>query len=160
LLPDRPDRQHGAGKREEIIEVSSIGHVIQLSVAPVFLLTGVGAMLNVLAGRLARAVDRARGYEARYAAAPPAEQEMLRDELKVQARRCQLIYTAMSLCVLCALLICSVIVALFASAFIGASLGVPIALLFVAAMLAFIAALLAFLREVHLATSHLRIGPP
>jgi hypothetical protein len=126
----------------------------------VFLLTGVGAMLNVLAGRLARAVDRARGYEARYASAAPSDQEMLRGELKVQARRCRLIYTAMNLCVLCALLICSVIVALFASAFIGMSFGVPIALLFVAAMLAFIAALLTFLREVHLATSNLRIGPP
>jgi hypothetical protein len=40
-------------------EVNQISHVIQLSVAPVFLLTGVGAMLNVLSNRLSRAVDRA-----------------------------------------------------------------------------------------------------
>lgn len=145
---------------EPHIPVSSIGQVIQLSVAPVFLLTGVGALLSVLANRLGRAVDRARGFESRYAAAAAAEQDSLRLELKVQARRCRLIYAAMNLCVLCALLISSVIVALFASTFFGASLAVPIALLFVAAMLAFIAALLVFLREVHLATSNLRIGPP
>jgi len=146
---------------EPIIEVSSIGHVIQLSVAPVFLLTGVGAMLGVLTNRLARTVDRARTLESRYASAAAAEQESLRRELKVQAHRWRLIYIAMSLCALCALLICSVIVALFASAFVGGGgFAVPIAVLFVAAMLAFIGALLVFLREVHLATTNLRIGAP
>ena len=85
---------------------------------------------------------------------------MLQVELKLQARRCKLIYAAMMLCVLCALLICSVIVALFASSLLDIGLGVPIALLFVAAMLAFIAALVVFVREVHLAISNLRFGPP
>ena len=66
----------------------------------------------------------------------------------------------MALCVVCALLICSVIVALFASSFFAAGLALLIASLFVAAMLAFIAALVLFLREVRLATSNLRIGPP
>jgi hypothetical protein len=145
---------------EPVTEVSSIGHVIQLSVAPVFLLTGVGAMLGVLSNRLARTVDRARTLEARYVGAAAPEQELLRRDLKLQARRSRMIYVAMSLCALCALLICSVIVALFASAFVQASFAVPIAVLFVAAMLAFIAALLVFLREVHLATTNLRIGPP
>ena len=145
---------------EPLAEVSSIGHVIQLSVAPVFLLTGVGAMLGVLSNRLARTVDRARGLEGRYAGASATEQESLHGELKVQARRARLIYVAMALCALCALLICSVIVALFASAFIQVSFALPIAALFVAAMLAFIGALLVFLHEVHLATTNLRIGPP
>ena len=145
---------------ETVVEASSIGHVIQLSVAPVFLLTGVGAMLGVLSNRLARTVDRARLFEGSYAQASAPVQELLRGELKVLARRCRLIYTAMGLCALCALLICSVIVALFASAFAGPSFAVPIAVLFVAAMLAFITALLVFLREVYLATTTLRIGPP
>jgi membrane glycosyltransferase len=144
----------------EASHVTQIGHVIQLSVAPVFLLTGVGAMLNVLSVRLHRAVDRARVFEARYATAGAAEQDLLRFELNLQARRCRLIYAALALCVVCALMICSVIVALFASAFFETGLGLLIASLFVAAMLAFFAALLAFLREVQLATSNLRIGPP
>ncbi len=145
---------------EPVTEVNSIAQVIQLSVAPVFLMTGVGARLGVLTNRLSRTVDRARTLEARYAAAATAEQESLRRELKVQARRCRLIYVSMSLCALCALLICSVIVSLFTSAFVRAAFAVPVAVLFVAAMLAFIAALLVFLREVHLATTNLRIGPP
>jgi len=142
-------------------EVNQISHVIQLSVAPVFLLTGVGAMLSVLTNRLSRTVDRARHFESRYVTAHETEQMSLRFELKLQARRARLIYAAMALCVVCALLICSVIVALFASAFVATNgLGIAVASLFVAAMLAFIAALVVFLREVYLATSNLRIGPP
>jgi hypothetical protein len=142
-------------------EVSQISHVIQASVAPVFLLTGVGAMLSVLSNRLGRAIDRARHYEARYTTSHEKEQSSLRFELDLQARRCRMIYSAMALLVLCAILICSVIVALFASAFFPVNgLAIAVASLFVAAMLAFIAALVLFLREVHLATSNLRIGPP
>jgi hypothetical protein len=144
----------------EASQVNQISQVIQLSVAPVFLLTGVGAILSVLSSRLNRAVDRARVFESRYATAGAAEQDLLRFELKLQARRCRLIYAAMTLSVVCALMICSVIVALFASALFETGLGLLIASLFVGAMLAFIAALLAFLREVQLATSNLRIGPP
>jgi len=45
--------------------VSTIAQVIQLSVAPVFLLSGVGTLLVVLTNRLARIVDRTRTLEAR-----------------------------------------------------------------------------------------------
>ena len=145
---------------EPAADVSSIAHVIQLSVAPVFLLTGVGAMLGVLTNRLSRTVDRARTLEDRYERAVGELQSALHEELKVQARRARHIYLAMALCALCALLVCSVIVALFASAFVTADFAILIATLFVAAMLAFIGALLVFLREVHLATTNLRIGPP
>ncbi len=43
-----------------IENVTTASHVIQLAVAPVFLLTGIGAILSVLTGRLGRVVDRFR----------------------------------------------------------------------------------------------------
>jgi hypothetical protein len=141
-------------------DVTSIAHVIQLSIAPVFLLTAVGAMLGVLSNRLSRAVDRARTLEARAKTAAGEEQSELRQLLTVLRRRIHLIYRAMVLCAVCALLICSVIVTAFASTLAGTVLAVPIAVLFVAAMLAFIGALLLFLREVHLAITTLQIGTP
>jgi uncharacterized protein DUF2721 len=141
-------------------DVTSIAHVIQLSIAPVFLLTAVGAMLGVLSNRLSRAVDRARTLEGRVKTVAGDEQSLMRRQLSVLSRRIRMIYHAMVLCALCALLICSVIVALFASTLAGTVLAVPIAVLFVAAMLAFIGALLLFLREVHLAITTLSIGTP
>jgi MFS family permease len=140
--------------------VTSIAHVIQLSVAPVFLLTGVGAMIAVLTNRLGRAVDRARAQEARYAEATAEEQALLRSELRILERRSRMIYAGMLLCALCALLVCSVIVGLFASTLTGAAIAPIIGALFVAAMFAFMGALVAFLREVHLALRTLHIGPP
>jgi hypothetical protein len=141
-------------------DVTTIAHVIQLSIAPVFLLTAVGAMLGVLSNRLSRAVDRARSLESRCVAATGDELSILRGQIDVLSRRIHWIYRAMVLCAVCALLICSVIVTAFASTLAGKVLAVPIAILFVAAMLAFIGALLLFLREVHLAITTLRIGPP
>lgn len=40
-------------------EISEIAHVVQLAVAPVFLLTGVGSILSVLTTRMGRVIDRA-----------------------------------------------------------------------------------------------------
>jgi hypothetical protein len=47
------------------IQISDIGHVIQLAIAPVFLLTGVATKLTVLTNRLARIIDRSRVLEDR-----------------------------------------------------------------------------------------------
>lgn len=40
-----------------------VAHAIQLAVAPVFLLSGIGAMLVVMTNRLGRIIDRARVIE-------------------------------------------------------------------------------------------------
>jgi hypothetical protein len=66
---------------------------------------------------------------------------------------------AISLCTLCALLVSSVIAALFIGAFLSVDVSVPIIMLFTVAMASFIAALVNFLREIYLATGTLRIGP-
>ena len=140
-------------------EVTGIAHVIQLAVAPVFLFSGVAALLNVLTNRLSRIVDRARGMESRLAEATPAEVPALHDQLMTLSRRSKLMNAAITLCTSCALLLCAVVVTLFASAFIRFDLGATVAFLFIAAMLALFAGLLFFLREIFLATSALRIGP-
>lgn len=139
--------------------VSEVAHVIQLAVAPVFLLTGVASLLGVLTNRLGRIIDRARGLEGRLATATPAESEPLHAMLFTLSRRAKLVSAAITLCTACALLICGVIVVLFLSAFIHPTLDRVSAVLFIAAMLALFAGLVFFLREIFLATAALRIGP-
>ena len=136
--------------------VFDITRAIQLAVAPVFLLTGVGAILNVLAHRLARAVDRSRALQSREHAAQDAD---LQRELVTIWRRAQLINRAIGLCTACALLVCTVVVALFLSLFIALDLARIVGLLFIVAMLCLIAALLYFMREVLLATRNMRLVP-
>jgi Protein of unknown function (DUF2721) len=140
-------------------QVVGIGHVIQLAVAPVFLLTGISGLLAVLTNRLARIIDRARTLEDRLLQATEPEQQRFQDELRLLSVRARRINTSVALCTLCALLICIVIVALFVGAFLSTDLSVFIGLLFTASMLALFSALVSFLREVYVATQSLRIGP-
>lgn len=139
-------------------EITPVAHVIQLAVAPVFLLSGVGVTLTVLTNRLARVVDRARMVEKLAAQAQPTELPGLQENLRVLARRARLMNRAITLCTICALLVSLVVVALFVSSFTTFPLAVPIAGLFIIGMLSFIAALLTFLREVFVAINSLKIG--
>lgn len=139
-------------------QVPGIAHVIQLAVAPVFLLSGVGVTLTVLTNRLARIVDRARVLEARPDHPDETLQARLHGDLAVLSLRAKLVNRALTLCTSCALLICLVIVALFASPVLDLDLSGLIAFLFIAAMAAFIGALVYFLREIFVATASLRIG--
>lgn len=137
--------------------VAAVAQVIQLAVAPVFLLTGVGATLGVLANRLARIIDRARAQEARRDAGAGNLQEIAAD-LAHLSQRARLVYRAIAMLVVSALLVGFVIISLFLGVFLEASLGGLIAVLFIGAMISFIAALMVFLREVYVGTQGLRIG--
>ncbi len=141
------------------LNAAAVGHAIQLAVAPVFLITGIGAMLGVLANRLGRIVDFTRSLEARLSASGEKERNEIHRQLAVLSKRARFIYTAISLSAMCALLICALIVILFPEVFLSLEMPSLIGVLFIIAMLAFIATLYCFLREIYLATANLRIGP-
>ena len=135
-----------------------IAKTIQLSVAPVFLLTAIGTMLSVLTSRFNRIVDRSRVLEERVTSLPATEKGTMRTELSTLARRSKLIDAAITVSIIGAILICSMIAAMFIGVFLSIDLSDFVALLFVTAVLAFIGALLAFLREILIASKALRIG--
>jgi Protein of unknown function (DUF2721) len=138
--------------------MNSIGQVIQIAVAPVFLLSGVGVMLSVFTGRLSRIVDRARVLEERLGFAGGRHESEVQSELDTLSRRSRVIDRAISLGICAGMLVCMVIVALFVGDLFAIDLSVAIAVLFVLAMLAFIGAFTCFLREVLIATKNLRVG--
>ena len=140
-------------------QVTDLAHVIQLAVAPVFLLTGIGPALGVLTNRLARIVDRARVLERLHPDSAWTEQPDLHAQLLTLQRRAQLINRAITLCTSCALLICVVIATLFIGALMGVNLATLIVVLFLVGMLALIGGFITFLQEIFLATASLRIGP-
>lgn len=142
----------------DVSHVAGVAQVIQAAVAPVFLLAGVGATLNVLASRIGRIIDRARIMEDRLHAATPEIGRDLHARLRVLSRRATLINRAIALCVSSGLLVSLVVAALFVSATLRIDLAIPIAVAFVVALLSLAAALLLFLREVFLATSALTFG--
>ena len=134
-----------------------IQHAIQLAVAPVFLLSGVAGLLAVMAGRLARILDRARDLEQRWAAMDEKALARARTEIPNLERRRHLASWSINLCTGAALLVCIVIVTLFFEEFFGTDLKWLAGAQFVGAMIALLGGLSSFLREVYLATHTGRI---
>lgn len=134
-------------------DITTVAHVIQLAVAPVFLLTGIGAILAVITNRIARIVDRARVLGNLNDQTQPA----LKGEMAMLARRARWVHWAVSLCTMSALFICIVIAALFLGSETGMDPSRVVSLFFISAMLALISGLLCFLREIFLATGNIEV---
>jgi hypothetical protein len=141
--------------------VFDISRAIQLAVAPVFLLTAIGTILNVLTNRLGRAVDRRRTLEEHL----PVYSEELREdaerELKMLARRVVLVLWSVTFAVLSGLLVCLLIGVAFAGAYFSIDLSREVAGLFVASMVVVTVCLLLFLREISIAavSAHQTLRP-
>ena len=136
-----------------------IAGVIQLAIAPVFMLTALGTVINALNLRLGRAVDRRRELEERHAALSQAELPSAQDELATIARRIRFVYLAIVFAVISALFTALLIAGAFVGAFVRTDLSFTIAGMFVCAMVALIVCLLLFLREIFLAVSTPRHVP-
>ena len=128
--------------------IIDLAHIVQMAVAPVFLLTGVGAILSVLTTRLSRVIDRGRQIDAWILQGQDPQHHSF--ELGKLARRNHLINLAITLATLSAFFVCSVILVIFASqTFTDLSIfGDIVAGLFVLAMLSLIASLILFLTEI------------
>jgi hypothetical protein len=140
--------------------LTAVGRAIQLSVAPVFLLSAIGAMLTVMTNRVARVVDRARVVEARLKEVAAGERGPWQQELASLALRVRLIQRSITFLTLTAILVCSVVATMFVAAFFSVHFAAPVAFFFVSAMVLFLVGLLYFLREIFIATANVRIGHP
>jgi hypothetical protein len=137
--------------------ITDITHVIQLAVAPVFLLTAIGTLIAVLNLRLGRNIDRRRLMEEELRGSTENnqtdEQRAGQRELRLLARRVRLIYFAMLSAGLGALLVCLVVAGAFVGALVAVDISREVAVLFILAMFAVIGCLGLFLREVYLAVT-------
>lgn len=103
------------------MDMGVISEAIKLATAPVFLLTGVGGILNVLGNRLARVIDRARWVQSMIANSkldnstldPSLDHYFV--ELRALKRRKLIINTATATLVLSAVLIAMTVIELFFS---------------------------------------------
>jgi hypothetical protein len=130
--------------------LSDVSHVIQLAVAPVFLLTAIATLINAMNTRLGRIVDRRRVINERLLAQAGAEGVAdLRREIQRLARRSLTIYHAIFCAVLAALLVCVVVACAFVGALMQIDLARAVAVFFILAMLSMIAGLALFLREIY-----------
>jgi hypothetical protein len=137
--------------------VSTIAQTIQLSLAPVFMLTAIGALLNVLTGRLSRVIDRARAVEQLHPRSTGQEHDRHVRELRLLDRRITIINASLFLAVASAVMTCVVVVLLFVANLANFHFGTLVAISFIVAMLLLIAALVGFIVEVRVSLGAIHV---
>lgn len=130
-----------------------IAGIIQMAVAPAFLLTGIGAILSVMANRLSRIVDRFRILNE--GSSNISDKEV---ELNYLLLRSKWTHWAIALTTLSALLVCTLIASIFISSEIFSNMDQLITLLFILAMISLIIGLVCFLAEVHLSKNVIKLN--
>ena len=138
-------------------DLGDLAHAIQLALAPVFLLTGIAGILNVMTGRLARIIDRGRYLTERELPPAMVASSAYRVELASLEFRRHLASSAIAASTLSGLLVCVVIASLFVQVLLQVELRWVVGAMFTGSTLALVVGLGYFLREVHLATKTVRI---
>ncbi len=135
--------------------ITTISTLIELSVAPVFLLAGVAGLLNVFIGRLTRIIDKLERIDR----LDTSKSRDTKDILKRRAflvMRMQNTNLAIFFCTATGLMVALVILTIFFSALLSFSGETFISILFILAMFFLIIALLLFLREIYFTTSYIK----
>ena len=139
------------------LSATIVGDIIRQAVAPVFLLSGIGAFLNVCASRLSRIVDRSRQVEPLLLDSRGPEHDRWLGEIHVLDQRMGLVSWAITLSVLSAVFTCLLVSLLFAASLTRFHFGTAIALLFIASMIAIGAAFSVFLVETRVGSRAVRV---
>lgn len=143
---------------DSLTGISEIAQVIELAIAPVFLLASIAGFLSVMSGRLGRIVDRSRVLRERQATSDNSDLlKSARAEAGILWRRIAIINLSIGFCTTAGLLVCLLIISLFLGSFFTMKVSVIIIGLFVLAMLSLVVALLLFLKEVQLTTRTIQI---
>jgi hypothetical protein len=137
--------------------LNGLSQTIQLAIGPVFLLNGIGIILNMLTGRLSRIVDRARRIEADFT--PRDDPRHIRQvtELRILDRRITIVNNAIFLSTGSAVVLCTVVASMFIARLAGFGFARTLAVMFAVALLLLIAALVLFLVEVRVAVRAIRV---
>ncbi len=144
---------------EPNVDVTAVARVIELSVAPVFLLAGISGLMVVLTNRLARIIDRARALRASESEFASDEDRLrIRRELKAAHARGRVVNFAILMATLSALMVCLVIITLFLGSLQSAEMSVLISGMFVVCILFLAMSFCAFLAEVLISTGYLKMG--
>ena len=139
------------------LSVNTVADVVRIAIAPVFLLSGIAAFVNVCTSRLSRIVDRSRDIEPKLLASRGREHDRWLGELHVLDRRMRLVSWAISLSVLSAVLICSVVVLLFSASITRMHVATAIALLFIGSMTSIGVGFAVFLVETRVGSRAVRV---
>jgi hypothetical protein len=142
---------------ESIITPNAV-EIIQLALAPIFLIVGIGTLVNVATGRVARVIDRARWFEDLAREQPIRIDRRAKHEIRTLNKRMRLANWSINFLIASALVICFDVILLMVNGLISTSLDTAVLVTFMISILFLTGGLIAFFFEVSLATASLKIS--
>jgi hypothetical protein len=137
--------------------LSELIPVLQIAIAPVILISGVGLLLLSLTNRFGRAVDRTRQIHHEMRAATAADRPRLANQVEVIYRRARLIQLSIIMGALSALFAAMLIVALFLTALMKWESAIVISLFFIGCLVSLVASLITFIMDIRLSLHALKL---
>ena len=128
-------------------EQNSLLSIIQLSITPVILISGLGGLMISLTNRMARIVDRTRVLSGQIKNATGEEKQHLSNQISVMWGRANLMRWSVTCAGASMLVACLLIGEIFLSALIGHELALVMMGFFALSLLFLIACLILFLRD-------------
>ena len=134
-----------------------LAHLLQTSISPIALISGVGLLLLSMTNRLSRVIDRSRSLSAALrAGANDANAASERAQLRVLAKRARLLWIAIASVMVTVLCACTMVLLLTAMAFLQVNLRGAVVSLFFVALLALLVSAIVFFADVLLSLRALR----
>jgi hypothetical protein len=139
------------------MHVNELISILQASVGPVILISGVGLLILSMTNRLARVLDRSRQVAEARRKAQQQERKRFEPQLKILVRRAHLLRSAIRFAVLSVLVVAILVIALFLTAFLHVEVILLSAILFIVCLVSLIASLLVFLQDINLSLAALKL---
>ncbi len=146
-----------AGSRSANMRFNELMSILQASVSPVILISGVGLLILSMTNRFGRVLDRSRQLGDALRSAADTERDRLQGQLQILFRRGRLLRLAITFATVSVLLAALLVIASFLIAFLHVEFVLVSASLFITCMVSLILSLLAFLLDINLSLSALKL---
>ncbi len=131
--------------------------ILQTSISPVTLISGVGLLLLSMTNRFARTTDRARALAKDAGTETKIEHDTLRSEIRILYRRSRILLVSISLALGSIFLVSTLIISLFASAIFNLDLHLWGGALFALSLGTLLLSLMLFIYDMTVSLNALRL---
>ncbi len=132
------------------MDLTELIPVLQISISPVILISGIGLILLSMTNRFGRVIDRSRLLNQDLRGTSGSDRITILAELKILSRRGRVVRACIALATLSVLLAALLIISLFLGAVFELAIGMVLAAVFILCMICLIFSLLFFLWDINL----------
>ena len=139
------------------MNITDLLTILQTSLAPCVLISGVGLLVLSMTNRLGRPLDRIRALTGEISRADGDQKNVLLEEIDILYHRARLLQAAVTFSVLSIFFVATIIISIFVTVMFGAGLEGLIVVQFSASLVALVVSLVLFVWDIQLGLNSIKI---